>query len=56
MLVLGVGVATPSMAAEKLTVRFGPVQQTVAIADLEKFAASGEVIEAIAHSRGAAGA
>jgi predicted dienelactone hydrolase len=44
MLVLGVGVATPSMAAEKLTVRFGPVQQTVAIADLEKFAASGEVM------------
>jgi predicted dienelactone hydrolase len=43
MLSLGVGMATPGLTAERLTIRLGPVQQTVAIADLEQFAITGEV-------------
>ena len=41
--VLGLGTVTPASAAERLTVRLGPVQQTVSIADLERFASTGEV-------------
>ncbi|MBD2439853.1 alpha/beta hydrolase [Nostoc sp. FACHB-110] len=41
-LILGWGVAIPStIAAETVTIRFGPFQQSVAIADLEKFAKTG---------------
>ncbi len=35
--------ASPTVAAEKVAVRFGPVQQSVAIADLEHFAKTGEI-------------
>ncbi|NJR40139.1 MAG: alpha/beta fold hydrolase [Leptolyngbyaceae cyanobacterium CSU_1_4] len=37
------GVATPGQAAEYIAVRLGPLQQSVAIADLQKFAQTGEV-------------
>jgi predicted dienelactone hydrolase len=42
-LTLGMGVATPGLAAERLTVQLGPLQETVAIADLEQFANTGQV-------------
>jgi len=43
-LLLGWGVATPAtLAAETVTIRFGPFQQSVAIADLEKFAKTGKL-------------
>lgn len=42
-LVMGWGALTPSWAAERLTVRFGPIEQSVAIADLEQFAETGEI-------------
>ncbi len=41
-LALSMGCA-PALAAEQLLVQFGPIQQTVAIADLERFAKTGEV-------------
>ena len=41
-LVLSMGCA-PAQAADQLLVRLGPIQQTVAIADLERFAKTGEV-------------
>jgi predicted dienelactone hydrolase len=37
------GMATPGQAAERISVRFGPMQQAVAIADLQKFASTGKV-------------
>jgi predicted dienelactone hydrolase len=40
-LILGWSVAIPAIAAETVTIRFGPFQQSVAIADLEKFAKTG---------------
>ncbi|BAY19610.1 hypothetical protein NIES21_54740 [Anabaenopsis circularis NIES-21] len=41
-LVLSSGVAIPAtLAAETVTIRFGPFQQSVAIADIEKFAKTG---------------
>lgn len=40
---LGCGVATPGFAAERLTLRLGPIEQSVAIADLEHFAETGEI-------------
>ncbi|MBU7584893.1 MAG: alpha/beta hydrolase [Nostoc sp. TH1S01] len=41
-LVLGWGLAIPAtLAAETVTIRFGPFQQSVAIADIEKFAKTG---------------
>lgn len=46
-LVLGWGVATPAIAAETVTIRFGPFQQSVAIADLEKFAKTGTLPKAL---------
>src|SRR6476619_3488079 len=35
--------ATPGNAAERLTLRLGPFQQTIAIADLEQFAKTGKL-------------
>jgi predicted dienelactone hydrolase len=44
MLVLGWGVGMPStIAAQTVTIRLGPFQQSVAIADLEKFANTGRL-------------
>jgi predicted dienelactone hydrolase len=42
-LMLGCGIATPVLAAERLTVRLGPIEQSVTISDLEEFAATGEI-------------
>jgi predicted dienelactone hydrolase len=42
-LVLGFGIAAPAQAAERIAVRLGPIQQSVAIADLQKFALTGEI-------------
>lgn len=35
--------ALPAIAAERLTARFGPLQQSISVDDLEQFARSGEV-------------
>lgn len=43
LLVLGAGALTPSPAAEQIVVRIGPLQQVVRVADLERFAKTGEV-------------
>lgn len=43
VLTCGVGVAAPSLAAEQLTVRLGPVQETMSIDDLQQFAKTGRV-------------
>ncbi|NMF67324.1 dienelactone hydrolase [Brasilonema octagenarum UFV-E1] len=44
MLVLGWGVGMPStIAAQTVTIRLGPFQQSVALADLEKFAKTGRL-------------
>jgi len=40
-------IATPTKAAERLTLRLGPFEQSVAIDDLEKFAETGEVSSAL---------
>ena len=40
---LSCSLATPGQAAERLTFRLGPFQQTIAIADLETFAKTGEL-------------
>jgi predicted dienelactone hydrolase len=37
------GGASPSLAAERLTLRFGPFEQTIEVAELEKFAKTGEM-------------
>jgi predicted dienelactone hydrolase len=42
-LVFGVIVSTPAMAAQKVTIQFGPFRQTVDIGDLEKFAKTGKL-------------
>ncbi|PSO99681.1 MAG: dienelactone hydrolase [Cyanobacteria bacterium QS_7_48_42] len=42
LLVLSCGVA-PAAAAERLTLRIGPVKQSVAVSDLEQFAETGEL-------------
>ncbi|NET32322.1 MAG: alpha/beta fold hydrolase [Cyanothece sp. SIO1E1] len=39
--------ATPGLAAERLTVRLGPFEQSVEIADLEEFATTGELSPAL---------
>lgn len=39
--------ATPGQAAERLTLRLGPFQQTIAIADLEQFAQTGKLSPAL---------
>ena len=43
-LILGWGMALPVTAAEKLSVKLGPIQQSVIIADLQHFALTGEVV------------
>jgi predicted dienelactone hydrolase len=43
LVVFAVSFASPSWAAERVAVRLGPVKQSVAIADLERFAETGEV-------------
>jgi predicted dienelactone hydrolase len=40
---LSLGIAAPGQAAERIAVRLGPMQQAVAIADLQKFATTGKV-------------
>ncbi|MDX2214378.1 MAG: alpha/beta hydrolase [Oculatellaceae cyanobacterium bins.114] len=47
MLAVAGGVAFPALAAEQVAVRFGPVRQSVAIADLEHFAKTGEISPAL---------
>jgi predicted dienelactone hydrolase len=42
-LTLSWGIASPSLAAERLTVRLGPIEQSVTIRDLEEFAATGDI-------------
>ncbi len=41
------GIAAPASAAERLTLRLGPFEQSVAIADLENFAETGELSAAL---------
>lgn len=44
MLALGWGIAMPpALAAERVTIRLGPFEQEIAIADLERFAETGEL-------------
>lgn len=45
--VLSWGIAAPASAAERLTLRLGPFEQSVAIADLEDFAETGELSAAL---------
>lgn len=40
---LGLGMATPGFAAEKLNLRLGPFEQSVNVSDLDRFAKTGEV-------------
>ncbi|NJO72509.1 MAG: alpha/beta hydrolase [Leptolyngbyaceae cyanobacterium RM1_406_9] len=42
-LLLGCGAASPGLAAERLTVRLGPIEQSVTVSDLEEFAATGDI-------------
>jgi predicted dienelactone hydrolase len=42
-----VGSAAPGLAAEKVAIRLGPLQQAVAIADLEKFANTGNIPDSL---------
>lgn len=42
-LALGAGVVSGAQAAEQLTVKLGPIKQSVAIADLEHYASTGEI-------------
>ncbi|WP_242065662.1 alpha/beta hydrolase [Trichocoleus sp. FACHB-262] len=44
---LSCSIASPSHAAERLTLRLGPFQQTIAIADLEEFAKTGKLSPAL---------
>lgn len=41
--ILALGWTLPAWAAERVAVRLGPIKQSVAIADLERFAATGEI-------------
>jgi len=43
----GWGLITPGLAAEQVKLRFGPLEQSVAIADLESFAETGELSPAL---------
>lgn len=42
-LLLATGIASPTQAAERLEVRLGPVEQSIEVADLEQFVATGKV-------------
>lgn len=42
-LILGSSMATPGLAAEQLTIRVGPLHQSIQIKDLEFFAETGEI-------------
>lgn len=42
-LLLATGIASPTRAAERLEVRLGPVEQSIEVADLEQFVATGKV-------------
>ncbi|MBD1825122.1 alpha/beta hydrolase [Cyanobacteria bacterium FACHB-DQ100] len=42
-LALAVAGASPSLAAERLNLRLGPFEQSIAVSDLEKFAKTGEI-------------
>lgn len=44
---MGIHLATPAWAAERVAVRVGPVQQSVSIADLESFAETGRLPTAL---------
>jgi predicted dienelactone hydrolase len=44
---LALGGATPSIAAERVTIQVGPFQQSVAIADLEKYAKTGKLPDSL---------
>ncbi|MEP0958776.1 alpha/beta hydrolase [Microcoleus sp. FACHB-1515] len=46
-LALAIGLAAPAHAAERLTIRLGPVQQTVEVSDLARFAQTGEVPDSL---------
>jgi predicted dienelactone hydrolase len=41
--VMGVSIAKPAMAAERLTLKFGPFEQTVSVGDVESYAKTGQV-------------
>ncbi len=41
------GIAAPGRAAEQIVVRLGPLQQSVAIADLQKFALTGKIPDSL---------
>lgn len=47
LVTLSCGLAAPTSAAERLTLRLGPFEQSVAIADLEQFATTGELPPAL---------
>jgi len=47
VLAWGWGLITPGLAAEQVKLRFGPLEQSVAIADLEHFAETGELSPAL---------
>ncbi|MBE9177892.1 alpha/beta hydrolase [Oculatella sp. LEGE 06141] len=40
---MGLGFSAPGLAAERVAVRFGPIQYSVAVDDLEQYAETGEV-------------
>jgi len=44
---LTIGAALPGLAAERLNLRLGPFEQSVAVGDLERFAKTGEVPSAL---------
>jgi predicted dienelactone hydrolase len=44
---IGFGIANPVRAAERIAVRLGPLQQSVAIADLQNFALTGKVPDSL---------
>ncbi len=43
LIALGWGGALPSLAAERITLRLGPLEQEIAVSDLEQFAKTGEL-------------
>jgi len=46
-IIFTLGMAAPGQAAEQVAVRLGPLQQSVAIADLQKFALTGKIPDSI---------
>jgi predicted dienelactone hydrolase len=46
-LAIALGSAAPTQAAERIAVRLGPLQQSVAIVDLQKFALTGKVPDSL---------